>query len=265
MRVAEWLAANPVWLRERARQRAADSKPVRLGQWLSLGALIALYLLAAHWLSRPYRPPWDARSFLLLVSIAYLASVSFLTPASAAAAISGEREAGTWQALQLTALRPAQIIVAKGLISLTPPFRLLAVALPLLWMGRMAGRLPWAEFGALLLVLAVTPIAVVSGSLWFSARCRRTQVAMALAYTVTGVVFWIFLGSYAPMFVRGENLWWYANPIWQVAILCVGAPRLSPMARPLLPEWTWFTLGGLLVSALFMLLLTRRIATEEGS
>jgi ABC-type Na+ efflux pump permease subunit len=181
-------------------------------------------------------------------------------PGPTAGRLSGERERRTWAALLLTALRPSQVVSANLLASLRGPVVVLAQLLPLLMMGAHAARLPPPRFALIVVVLLASSIGTAAVSLWLSGRCRHTRSAATLAYLLTGSWIWGALAVWPGQFVRGENLWWYFSPAWQVAVLSLVEPLPGPLAWPLLPEWVWFLLGCTIVSGLLFVLLTRRIA-----
>jgi hypothetical protein len=264
MRAADWLWANPVLRREWARGRP-ETRRRAVGSWLGLSVVLTTYAAAAWLLSREERSPWEARAFLLALCLLYLLWVNVVAPGPAALRISGEREARTWQALLLTALRPSQVVSAKLLVSMWAPALALGRFLPLLVMGAHAARLPAHRLAILLLVLMGAAAAAVSMALWLSGRCRHSRVAVALAYLLTTFFFWgAAAGSPSPL-GHWQNLWWYLSPVWEVAVLCLAEPRLLPSARPLLPEWAWFLLACGVTTGLAVTLLIRRVAaSDEG-
>jgi hypothetical protein len=127
-------------------------------------------------------------------------------------------------------------------------------------MGANAAQLAATRLMLILAVLLAACLMMAASALWLSARCRQTRIAVALAYLLTGCGFWGTLAWVPAHFVRGENLWWYVSPAWQLAILCLAEPRRSPLARPLLPEWGWFLLGAVAFTVSMLTLLTRRVA-----
>jgi ABC-type Na+ efflux pump permease subunit len=263
VRVAEWLWENPVLQREWRRRPHRETSRETIAGWMGVVVLLAFYAAAADFLSRQARTPWEARLFPPFVCLIYLVWVSVVVPGPTAARISGERERQTWQALRLTALRPSQIVAGKYLAALWPAVAALILCLPPLVMGAHAARLPASRLLLLLAVLLASPAAGVAVTLWLSARCRQTRVAVALSYFLVGAAFWGALAWSVPLFVHGENLWWYVSPIWHVAVLCLSEPHPSPLARPLLPEWAWFLLGCGTVTFLALALLTRRVAARD--
>jgi hypothetical protein len=257
---AEWIWANPVLQREWAASRRGTTRLRVLGSRLWLVIAVIIYATAAHRLSREEQNPWEARGLLLSLCVLYLAWMSLALPGPTAGRLSGERERRTWPALLLTALRPSQVVAAKLLASLKGPVAALAQFLPLLMMGAHAGRLPAPRLALIVSVLLVSAAGAGAVSLWLSGRCRHTRTAAPLAYLVIGFWIWGTLAVLPEQFVRGENLWWYLSPAWQVAVLSLVEPGPSPLARPLLPEWCWFLPGCAAVTGLLLVLLTRRIA-----
>ena len=259
MRAAEWLWDNPLLQRERTRRPAAG-RVRAVAPWVGVALVLALYGVSSGWLSRPGRTPGEARSFLAGLCLIYLLVVTAAAPGPAAAAIAGERERRTWESIFLSHLRPSQIVAGKYLVSLAASVAVLVTMLPPLLMGIHAARLPWSHALPLLLVLGTAPVAVVALALWLSGLFRRTRGALAASYVLTGALFWLSTAWSAQLLVRGENLWWYLSPAWQAAVLCLGEPSRSPLARPLLPEWAWFVLFYLALTAGCLAMLTRRIA-----
>ncbi len=251
----DWLWSNPAldreWLLRRRPERPGTGRREWVREsmrWIGLLLLIALYAGVAHWLSADGRSPWEARAFLLVVLLGYLLAVTALLPGPAAAAIAGERERQAWADLLLTSLTPGQLVAAKYVAVLWPAVRLLGLTLPVLVPALHAARLPVEKGPLLLLVLLAANGTVAAGCLWCSVRFRRTLAAVTAAYLATGSVFWLALVSLPQFFVRGENLWWYGSPVWQVTQLVLFEPVGSPLVLPLVPEWLWFLLGCVLVS-----------------
>lgn len=259
----KWIGDNPALRREwqllRHPAEARRGLPA-LGSWLGLVVLLAAYGGSAWWLSQPSLAPWPARAFLLGTALLYLLLVSLILPGRAVSLMARERAQERWQELLLTSLQPSQIAAAKLLPSAYPAAWLLALLFPVLLMASHAGRLLPERFVLLLLVLTTTGIAIASFGLWVAVRLRNPRAAMALAYLVTGGCIWGALAWYAPWYVRGENLWWYASPAWHAALLCLAESTASPLALPLLPEWAWCLLGNVGLTVLFFRLVTRRIA-----
>lgn len=262
-RLSFWLSENPVLQRELARRVPPPTFRRNAGAALGILSLWLLYVGVGWLLSGLAVTPWQGRLFLLAASLAYLLLITLMIPGPAAALITGERERGTLQSLLLTRITPAQVVCGKLLIALRPAGVLFALALPLLLMGAHAGRLPVGHAVLLLWLLALAPVPAATGSLWLSGRCRSSRNATILAYLLTFGAYWGTLAVFPPLLVRRENLWWYLSPAWQAAVLCLTAPNASPLARPILPEWAWFTLGAVTSTSLFLWLLYRRFEGVE--
>jgi hypothetical protein len=230
---------------------------------MGVAALVGLYVAAALWLPGANLHPWEARGWLLGASLVYLLLLTLVIPGPAAALLSGEREQRTLQPLLLTALRPWQVTAGKYLVGLQPAAGLYLAALPLLLMGAHAGRLTAGRTLLLFVVLGAALFPVPAFALWLSGRCRRTLTATGIAYVVTAVVFWGTLAWAPTLYVRGENLWWYASPAWHAALLILAEPVGGPLARPVLPEWAWFLLFCAGVTALCLWRTTCRLAAAE--
>lgn len=262
-----WVSGNPALHRElllsdnrNRRQTRPVGRVMEALAWVGLLLLLATYGVVLWWLGRPDRDPMDARALLMAACVAYLALVTLALPASAATAITGERERENWQELLLTSLKPGQLVAAKFLASLRGAGVLLLVVLPVLLAGLHAARASAEHWGELFAVLASAPVLVTAVSLWLSGRCRRSRNAVVWSYLFAVITFWGSLVSFSPLAVRGENLWWYLSPAWQAALLSWAEPQRSPLGFPLVPEWLWFVLFCIWASALCLALLTRRVA-----
>jgi hypothetical protein len=253
--VADWLWANPVVQREWTRRPVAG--PLRrAGVVLGTAAVVLLHVGAALWLTHSGTTDWQARLFLLALCEGYLVLVTLVVPGRAAAAISGEKERETLQALLLTSLRPSQVAVGKLVAALRPAGEALVVIGPLLAMGIHASRLPIGQALPLLLVLVVAPLPVAAGGLWLSGRSRRTMVATALAYLITGSLYWAVL-AWSPL-PEGDNTGWFCSAGWHAMVLCFGAPPEGGI-----PEWSAFAGIALLLTWLWLSLVTRRLGATE--
>ncbi|MBV9865582.1 MAG: ABC transporter permease [Abitibacteriaceae bacterium] len=110
-----------------------------------------------------------------------------LAPALTATSIAGERERGLLEQVQLSPLSAWRIAWGKLLSALLMIGLLLAVPLPVIAICFFLGGVSPAEFGAALALQAATAATCATIGLFCSAWCRRSNVAMALAFaTVFG-------------------------------------------------------------------------------
>lgn len=261
-----WLRDNPALERERVMREGQARRRGGWGEllaWAGVPAALALTAGGAWWLSRPERNPWEARTGLLLaIALYYLLAAGAVT-GPAAAAITGERERETWQELLLTRLAPGQVAWAKLLTALRGGASVLAAFLPVLALGFHAGRIPLDHALPLLLVLTAPVAAAAALALWISSRFRRTRFSISVAYLLVLGLFGATIAWAPGLLARGENVWWYASPVWQAAVLVLAEPQASPLAVPLLPEWTWGAGFYLTLGALSLWRVARRIGQEE--
>jgi hypothetical protein len=257
---------NPALARERVLQEGQARRRGRWGEALSwAGVLLALAVTAgsAWWLARPQRNPWESRTFLLAATALYFVLTAAVLTGPAAATITGERERETWQELLLTRLDPWQVVWAKVLTPLRAGAAVLVALLPPIVLAFHAGRIPLDHALPLLLVLVAPPFGVTCLAFWISSRFRRTRFSIAVAYVLVLLVYGATVVWAPNLLVRGENLWWYLNPEFHASILVMAEPQLSPLARPLLPEWVWCVLFYAGLGALCLWRVARRIAREE--
>jgi len=263
----KWVGDNPALQREwqllRRGQRPGEADR-RLGPWVGLAATVSVYALAAWWFSQSNVTPWQARSALFVVSLVYLLLLGLLLPGHAVNLLVREKRQERWQELLLTTLEPSQIVAAKLLAAVHPALTSLVVLLPVVLMGAHASRLPPDGLLLLLCVLAFSGPPIAALGLWLGLRMRQGRSALLMAYLLTNLSFWGTLVWFEPWYARGENLWWYASPAWQAALLILASTNASPLALPLLPEWAWFFLWCLGLTSLFAWLMSRRVAAAAG-
>jgi ABC-type transport system involved in multi-copper enzyme maturation permease subunit len=158
--------------------------------------------------------------------------VLFLVPGITAGAIAGERERQTLSTLQLTLLRPAQILWGKVTSSLAFVLLLVVATAPLFAVAFMLGGISVGQaakgLAGVILVAFLVAIMVVA----LSALTRRVQTATVLAYALS---FILAVGSFVAYGIlmaidesRGDDdgdppAWVLApNPIVLVADLASG-------------------------------------------
>ena len=117
----------------------------------------------------------------------------FLVPGLTAGAITGERERQTLVPLQMTMMRPRDIIVGKLSAALAFLVLLVVAALPLLAVSFLVGGVSFTDMVVGLAMLLFTGLVLGSVCVWISAVLRRTTAATVLAY---GLSFFFAIGSF---------------------------------------------------------------------
>jgi hypothetical protein len=134
------------------------------------------------------------RSLFQWTAFALCLAVLAVVPGLTAGAIAGERERRTMTALQLTLLRPWEILAGKLGGAVAFLFVLVTVSLPLLAVGHVIGGVTIARVVATATGVLATGIALAGLTLACSALTARVQAATALAY---GAVVLLVLGTFA--------------------------------------------------------------------
>lgn len=145
------------------------------------------------------------QGFFLLASAGLLAA-SLVVGVRASAAVSGEREAGTWDALLVTPLEPHHLLRGKlnGILRAAVPY-LVAFALPMLGLSILGG--PPSFFWALL-VLAVTPLAMYylgAAGIYSSVTCPNStrSLVWTLGYGYIGAGAIYIMASFLTAILTG--------------------------------------------------------------
>lgn len=134
------------------------------------------------------------RSLFQWTAFALCLAAMAVVPGLTAGAIAGERERRTMTALQLTLLRPWEILAGKLGAAVAFLAVLVAVALPLLAVGHVIGGVAIARVVATAAGVLATGTALAGLTLACSALTARVQVATALAY---GAVVLLVVGTFA--------------------------------------------------------------------
>ena len=108
--------------------------------------------------------------------------VTFIAPAFAAGAISGERERQTYDLLRTTLLPARSLVAGKLLATLSYSFLLLLAAIPLQSIAFLFGGVTEMEIILSFVVLIATAILLGTVGVFFSAVTKRTLSASVLSY-----------------------------------------------------------------------------------
>lgn len=118
--------------------------------------------------------------------------VLFIAPGYAAAQISGERERRSLPLLQVTLLRPIQIVLGKLGASLAWLMLLVVAALPFGAAAFFLGGVAVGDLVRAVVYVLVVAVAIAAMSLGISASTRRTAASVVLTY---GLVLTLVFGS----------------------------------------------------------------------
>lgn len=122
--------------------------------------------------------------------------VLFLVPGLTAGAITGERERQTLIPLQMTMMRPRDIIVGKLSAALAFLVLLVVSAMPLLGVSFLIGGFTVFDIVRGLAMLIFTGLVLGSVCVAISSRLRRTMASTVLCY---GLAFFFAVGSFFSM------------------------------------------------------------------
>lgn len=184
---------NPVTMREireRFRRRRAGLF-VTLWVAIVIGVGYLIYLTARAWASSS--GTFGGTSPLLisaslgrimfeLVSLLLLTGVILIVPGVAALSIVGERERLTLPLLQVSQLKPRQIVLGKLVSSLAYLMLLLVAVAPIMLVPILFGGIDVLDVLKSLAAIGVTAFLIGSVSVWASARARSTRGAVAASY-----------------------------------------------------------------------------------
>ena len=132
----------------------------------------------------------------------------FLVPGLTAGTITGERERQTLVPLQMTLMRPRDIIVGKLAAALAFLGLLIVAASPLLAVSFLVGGVSIFDMVRGLLMLAFTGVVLGSVCVAMSARLRRTSAATVACYGMTflfSIGSFLLLIAWAIMLAVGNN------------------------------------------------------------
>ncbi|NJL30956.1 MAG: ABC transporter permease [Phycisphaerales bacterium] len=134
--------------------------------------------------------------------ILQMALLVLMTPSLASGLISGERESGGWQLMQMTPMSPWTIVMGKLMSVAWTVILILLATLPGYGLMIVIDESQAIRVFNVLITLALTAVFVVLVSAWVSSLFKRTAVATATAYAlVVGLcagtmLFW--MGQDAP-------------------------------------------------------------------
>ncbi len=198
------LRDNPVLRRELIERMRGARAVVFLTVWLGLltGVCVLAYLgtvsvnnqfgIDIGQLGRIGREIYEWVLFGMLVLLL------FFVPGLTAGAITGERERQTLVPLQVTLMRPVDIVIGKLSAALAFLVFLVVAALPLLGVSLLVGGVGFFDLFRGLGMLLFTGLVLGSVCVWISSVVRKTTAATVISYALS-LVFTI--GSFIVMIV----------------------------------------------------------------
>ena len=216
---------NPVTMRE-IRERFQRQRAVMfLTLWIVLviGLGYLIYLAARAWAGQAgffggISPLLISSSLgqimFELVSLLLLSAMLLVVPGIAALSIVGERERLTLPLLQVSQLKPHQIVLGKLGSSLAYQLLLLVSVAPILLVPILFGGVRVLDVLVAVAVIAATSVLIGSISVWVSARAKSTRGAVAGAYlwtfAIAAVTALALIGE-VYFFAPGRNDTWGPN------------------------------------------------------
>lgn len=195
---------NPVFVREALnRFRGRRAWPFLLIWILGNGLVVYLLLILATGFDSGFGALIGRRivgPFMFQgVCVLLILAIVMMIPGSAAVAIVGERERQTLQLVQVTPLRPVEIILGKLWSVLGYVGWLLAAVLPVIAAPLLVGGVGLIDVLSALLMLGLVAFTIASLSLWVSARAKSSRAAVTGSYLI---VFALLFGT--PLLAVGE-------------------------------------------------------------
>lgn len=176
------------------------------------------------------------RGIFATVVLLQIFTVTFISPAFTAGAISGERERKTYELLRTTLLPARKVIFGKLAAALTYVLLLILAAVPLQSLAFVLGGVVVEELALALAILLVTAIAFAAIGLFFSSLVRTTRASTGLTYAATlltmiGLPMLLLIAvAVAEPWVSGYGRAapsWVVQAIWTYALYLVAG--LSPV------------------------------------
>lgn len=128
-------------------------------------------------------------SLIFEVVLAFVLLFALLvSPAFSANAINGDRAGGTLAIIQVTLLRPGQILWGKFLASWIAGIAFLVVSVPFLAVGVILGGLSFGHIAVALLMLIVEVAVVCAIGVGISALANRPLFSIVITYLVVAVL-----------------------------------------------------------------------------
>lgn len=177
---------NPVLTKEiRSRLRARKQGK---GNCIAAYCVVGLVVFLLYYYGLQGILSGDARSSGEFLYLFYKVGIEitlilFMAPSLAASAITQEREQQTWNALLLSRLSSAEIVIGKFIAAMLPVLLILLVFAPLTFIAAVLGGIGPIPYLLSNLMLIATLVFFTATSLYWSWFCRRTFVATSFSFS----------------------------------------------------------------------------------
>ena len=183
---------NPVLSRELKQRFRRGKSPLFFTLWLAIVAAFAyLIFLAGRSFARSFggfgigsfaSSAALGRMMFELTALFIMTAVLFVVPGLMALSVVGERERLTLRLLQMSQMRPREIIMGKLTSGLSYVLLLLVAVGPVLVLPVIIGGVSLTDALAALAITVLTAITLGSISVWVSARAKTSRGAVAGSY-----------------------------------------------------------------------------------
>ncbi len=242
--------SNPVMIKEfRCRRFGRSNWMMRLIAFCMIASLGLAYFASLTWSKRLEQNEGVAVLGAIMV-ILQMALLVLMTPSLASGLISGERESGGWQLLQLTPLSPFTIVMGKLMSSAWTVLLIMFATLPGYGLMILIDPGQTIRVTNVIITLLLTAVFVVVLSALVSSLFKRTAVATATAYAVVvglcagTMLFWV--GQDAPFNQSTVEFVLQFNPL-AAALQLIEAPGFT---RYQLVPGNWWFIGGMSLACL---------------
>jgi len=185
--LGELFRRNPVVVKEMRARMRGNRAFILLTVYLGLlGLMVALIYFAFSQSTSAVNSVSDRQIFgkaiFGILVFMQLLTISFVSPALTAGAISMEREHQTYDLLRTTLLTGRALVMGKFLSGLLFVLLMLFAALPLQSLAFLFGGVAPEEFIIATILLIVSAIAFCAAGVFFSSFIKRTLISTVLAY-----------------------------------------------------------------------------------
>ncbi len=157
----------------------------------------------------------DYGSFLNVFSfivMAQYAMIILVTPALTCSSISYEKQAGTWDLMMTTKVRPSDVIIGKLLVALSHIAIVIVSGLPILALSFMYGGIVPGDILMICICFVCAALLTASIGLFFSSALKKSALCAATSYiAVLLILFMPYVFSYARSILDGTSVGIWAS------------------------------------------------------